>query len=143
MRIYFELPTNPTITSQEKGIRNVNGKTFVYTKNEVIALKNLYWSKIKQEMIKNDIEPPKFKKACVLNLTFGFSTQDKKKWNHFKVTKPDYDNLAKTITDVLGDMGFFEVGDQQVAVGQVVKIWADRPFVRIDIREVEHDVYRI
>lgn len=143
MRIYFELPTNPTITSQEKGIRTVKGKTFVYTKSEVLALKNLYWSKIKQEMIKNDIEPPRFKKSCVLTLVFGFSTPDKKKWNHFKATKPDYDNLAKTITDVLGDMDFFETGDQQVVCGQVIKIWSDKPFIRIDIKEVEHDVYRI
>lgn len=53
-----------------------------------------------------------------------------------KDTRPDWDNLAKQVCDVLESGGFF-LDDAQIADARVRKVWRDGPSgVEIRIREV-------
>lgn len=53
-----------------------------------------------------------------------------------KCTKPDMDNVEKTLWDVLERLGFFEIGDQQVAFKQVAKLYDDVPGLYMRIEEM-------
>lgn len=52
-----------------------------------------------------------------------------------KATKPDLDNVEKTLWDVMERLGFFE-GDQQVAVKTVAKMYAEHPGAYVRLEEM-------
>ena len=45
----------------------------------------------------------------------------------------------KLVLDVLADLGFFAVGDQQVSLLSVGKFWSEKPYIYIQIEEVAAD----
>lgn len=141
IEINFVLSENPTITSQEKGYNRYSGQ--FYTKDEVKQLKYEYAINIRRYMSVNKIETPRFKGAVRLTVVFGFSSSNRKNWGLLKTTKPDLDNAVKGLQDVLADLGFFEVGDQQVAELVVRKEWSDKPKVFIYLEELPYDIYRL
>lgn len=53
-----------------------------------------------------------------------------------KDTKPDSDNVEKTLWDVCERLGFFAAGDQQVADKRVAKMWADPAGVYLRLEEI-------
>lgn len=53
-----------------------------------------------------------------------------------KDTKPDLDNLEKTMWDAMERLGFFAKGDQQVASKRVAKLYAEHPGAYVRIEEV-------
>lgn len=53
----------------------------------------------------------------------------------WKDTKPDVDNIAKQLCDVLQASGFF-VNDAQIACLTVKKLWTERPSVVVKIVEM-------
>ncbi len=55
-----------------------------------------------------------------------------------KDTKPDADNIAKQVCDVLEAMGFF-VNDSQIAHLEVYKAWADKPSLLVGITELTQE----
>ena len=141
VEINFVLSENPTITSQEKGYNRYSGQ--FYTKDEVKQLKYEYAINIRRYMSVNKIETPRFNGAVRLTVIFGFSSSNRKNWGLLKTTKPDLDNAVKGLQDVLADLGFFEVGDQQVAELVVRKEWSDKPKVFIYLEELHYDIYRL
>lgn len=141
ININFVLSENPTITSQEKGYNRYSGQ--FYTKDEVKQLKYEYAINIRRYMSVNKIETPRFKGAVRLTVSFAFASSNKKNWGLLKTTKPDLDNAVKGLQDVLADLGFFEVGDQQVAELVVRKVWSDKPRVSIHMEELPYDIYRL
>lgn len=52
-----------------------------------------------------------------------------------KATKPDLDNLEKAFWDVLQRLKFFS-GDQQVALKEVAKLYAEAPGVYVRLEEM-------
>ena len=136
MFIHVDLPTNPTSTSQEKGI---NWRTRrVFTKDEILFQMNTYRYAIRDFMAKNKLSAPAFSGPVVMIQYFTFSSPKKKLWGTPKDTKPDTDNSSKLLSDVLEDMGFFEVGDQQVTHSLVIKEWGPAPSVEIFIDELKN-----
>ena len=140
MVIEFELTDNPYVTTQEKGI-NWNARR-VYEKPEVLAMKNEYKTRIRQYMRANGLEIPHYEGAVSLKVYFYFKTVNRRSWGCFKESKPDCDNAVKGLMDCLGDLGFFNAGDQQVADLHVLKFWASNARVHIEIEEVRRDLYR-
>ena len=136
MRLHFTiyLPDNPNVTSQEKGFNKFTGQ--FYTKTEVTNLKNTYYHEIRKAMFVNKLTVPRYTGAVRLKTTFTFASSVKKNWGLYKLSKPDCDNMVKALQDVLGDMDFFETGDQQVVDLQVIKLWGSKPSVEIEIEEV-------
>lgn len=65
-----------------------------------------------------------FKAPICLEVMLFYPTKDKKKWDTFKTTKPDGDNLLKVIKDVLNELDYFE-DDAHVAMESIVRRWVE------------------
>lgn len=139
MKIWFYLDENPTSTAQEKGTTIINGRVHHYTKKNVLEMRQTYAIKILEYLSTNNIHIGSFYGAVSVSVTFGFATKDSKKWKELKTTKPDVDNCVKLVLDVLADLGFFAVGDQQVSLLSVGKFWSEKPYIYIQIEEVAAD----
>ena len=61
--------------------------------------------------------------AIRVDMVFSFATKDAKRIGEYHTNKPDKDNLEKMVLDGLEGGGLFAVGDQQVVVGEVSKVW--------------------
>lgn len=70
-------------------------------------------------------------------LAVSFCRPKKAPGNVWKDTKPDVDNLAKQVLDVLQHCGFFN-NDAQVARLVVTKLYESIPRVRISLMEMKH-----
>lgn len=159
MLIYIPLTEDPpTVTSQEKGetikykwiVRN--GKRVSvpyihhYEKPEVARARGLYVREILKYMKAHGLEKPHFEGPCRAFVAIGFKTRRKKDIGKLKDTKPDCDNMNKLLQDVLGDLGFFKVGDQQIGDLRVVKVWEEIPFILINIEpysEALDDIFTV
>lgn len=135
MRVSFDLEFNPTATSQQKGVNFKTGQH--YEKQKVRVLRQIYRLKITSALRRSGSRPPRFHGPVRLDVIFIFSIKERKRWGTPKDTKPDCDNTVKLLQDALGDIGFFEKGDQQVTDLRVRKIYGERPQVIIDIDEVK------
>lgn len=77
-----------------------------------------------------------------LDLIFAFpwrkneSKRTRQQSWEWRDTKPDYENLAKQIGDVLEDEGFFATGDGQVCDARVRTVWAKQASVQVCLREM-------
>ena len=144
MLIYIPLTENPpTVTSQEKGetirykwiVKNGRRVSVPYIqhfeKPEVTRARNFYYSAILREL--KGIPRPRFEGPCKALIIFGFRAKRKKDIGQLKDTKPDCDNMNKLLQDVLADLEFFEVGDQQVGDLRVIKKWSEEPFITIKV----------
>ena len=143
MEIIMRLPLdeNPKSTAQEKGVAFQGGRIRHYEKPEVVQMRRIYTMLIQREIIRQKLAfylP--VMGAVALDVSFYYSTKTKKNWGQPKTTKPDCDNMVKLLQDVLADLGFFAVGDQQVTHLLVRKYWAERP--EIVIKVSRHIVWR-
>lgn len=136
MFLKLDLEKNPTNTSQEKGI-NWRARR-VFTKDEILYQMNEYKYKIRNYMQQHQLTAPAFSGPVVMIQYFTFESPRKKLWGTPKDTKPDNDNISKLLSDCLEDLGFFEVGDQQVTHSLVIKTWGPKPSVEIFIEELEN-----
>ena len=146
MLIHIPLRENPpTVTSQEKGeairykwvVRNGKRVSMAYIhhfeKPEVARARAFYVRAIVKQMRADGIARPKFEGPCKSLITFGFKARRKKDIGQLKDTKPDCDNMNKLLQDVLADLQFFKVGDQQIGDQRVIKKWSAEPYISIEI----------
>lgn len=61
--------------------------------------------------------------GCALELVFVMPTRDKKRHGRSHLIRPDVDNLAKAVMDVLEERGALPRGDADVCVLTVAKVW--------------------
>lgn len=61
--------------------------------------------------------------AVCVDMVFMLPVKDKRRHGEVCHTKPDKDNLEKAVLDMMEKAGLFALGDSQVGVGQVVKLW--------------------
>ena len=139
MYIVFYLDENPTSTSQEKGVTYQGGRIHHFEKKNVRTMRQIYTAKIKQALLEDHIKVEPIEGPVYMSVGFHFATKTKKKWGTYKDTKPDLDNSVKLLQDVLSDLGFFAVGDQQVASLHLTKWWSDVPQIAISIQKLEED----
>lgn len=68
-----------------------------------------------------------------VTLYFGFPNIQSDKGKVMPMTtKPDFDNLAKSVLDALTDMGFW-TDDSQIVFGKVAKFRTPMPFIAVSI----------
>lgn len=130
--IKVPLEENLKGTAQQKGETIRGGRIHHYEKASVKATRELLTWGIKSNC-KEQIVP--FVGPVSLGVTFVFTNKTRKSWGQPKDAKPDCDNLVKLLQDVLADLGFFEIGDQQVSHLEVRKRWGETPCVYIHIAE--------
>lgn len=139
MYIVFHLDENPKGTAQEKGVSYQGGRIHHFEKANVRIMRQIYTAKIKQALLENHIKVEPIDGPVYMAVAFHFATKTKKKWGTYKDTKPDLDNSVKLLQDVLADLGFFTVGDQQVASLHLTKWWSDTPYITITIQPAEDE----
>ena len=135
----------PTITAQQKGetiaYKWLNRRRVPYIKHfekyEVTAVRNYYKALVLTDLRCQKSKIPRFVGAVSLKVVFIFKARRKKDIGKPKPTKPDCDNMNKLLQDVFDEMGFFEVGDQQVTHLEVDKIYAEQPGIYIEIKQQE------
>lgn len=135
MIIKLLLEDNPTITSQEKGINRYTGQ--VYTKKEVLELRETYRRGIIRYMKINRLTVPELKGALRFEAVFGFKISKRNLWGKPKTTKPDLDNAVKLLADVTAEVLGFQ--DQQISHLVVKKYWSDVPYITIKVGGLNND----
>lgn len=132
-QFYLYFSTMPTTTSQQKGVRVVNGKPYFYTKDKVNSARHQFIYALKPHKPKKLPEKP-----IRLYLWFAFDVKDKKKWGKYRPTKPDVDNIAKEFIDAMTKVGFFE-DDANVADLRIIKTYAEKASILVKYEEIDND----
>lgn len=130
-QFYLHFDTMPTTTSQQKGVRVVNGKPYFYTKAKVTEAMKEFGVELRKYRPSTPIDRP-----VRLYLWFAFDVKDKKKWGKYRPTKPDVDNIAKTFIDSMVHNGFFE-DDALVADLRVIKTYAEEASVMVQYEVID------
>ena len=88
----------------------------------------------KDAILKMNVIPDKpYTGPLEVSLYFGFpNIQADKGAVKPMTTKPDFDNLAKSVLDALTDMGFW-ADDSQIVFGKVAKFRTPSPFLAVSI----------
>lgn len=132
----------PKGTAQQKGEtikyrRNQMGKLVPYIKHyrtqKVSAERGQFILRMKRYAPKKRIEGP-----VKLTVLLYFDVKDRKLWGKHKPTRPDCDNYVKEIKDSMTVARFWE-DDNQVAELHVVKRYAEKAEIRIELEELPED----
>lgn len=127
--IPMKIPGEPErITDQQKGEcikwRASRGRMVPYihhfTKPTVLA----YHRRLGYHLLRYRPEKP-IEGPVAIYITWCFPTNKKKDWNMPKKTKPDVDNMAKGILDILTELRFF-LDDNQVCELGLKKYWSSK-----------------
>ena len=128
-QFYIYLDTMPTATSQQKGVRVVNGKPYFYKKNKVSIASTIFTLKLRQH------KPKRLYEGNVrLYLIFSFDVKDKTRWGKYKPTRPDAENTAKEFIDCMTSLFFAD--DNQIVDLRVVKVYAEKASIMVRIEEL-------
>lgn len=131
MRILLNFPDGlPKGTSQQKGVRVVNGKPYFYRKNKIDSARTRFVLSLKQYAPKVPSDRP-----IKLSIWFFFDVKEKCKWKRWKTTRPDADGYVKEFLDAMGDCGFFQ-DDSQIVDLRVRKSYAERGEILIEMEEL-------
>ena len=117
----------PTVTQQEHKVAVVNGKPRFYEPAELKAARQKFFDAVCQHRPDAPIEGP-------VRLITKWIWEGEK-GTHYKITKPDTDNLQKLLKDVMTGLHFWK-DDALVASEIVEKFWADTPGIYIVVREI-------
>jgi crossover junction endodeoxyribonuclease RusA len=138
MTIYFHLPiVPPKATSQGKRLCIVAGKPMFFAKKEHQQAENDLMTLCLQHRPETPMQGPV---SLEVVFTFPWRKSESKKrlaepwaWND---TRPDLDNMAKLIGDVLTKCGFYR-DDSQVAMLYLKKRWGHEVGITIGLEELE------
>lgn len=132
MTTEFFLPIlPPTKTHQEKQVRVVNGKPIFYEPAELLAVRQ----KLEAHLAKH-VPEEKYTGPVRLMTKWCFPITGKHIDGQFKTTKPDTDNMVKTLKDVMTKLGYWK-DDSLVASEIIEKFWAAVPGIYIRIEDLE------
>ncbi len=127
----------PKTTHQAKRIVRIGKFTRLADKPELKEAINSYMSLLLPYAPDTPISGPV---SLTLRFTFPWRKSETKKRRMFGIlpmtVKPDFDNMAKTITDVMTKLNFWR-DDAQVARAYITKQWGDDVGIRIKIEEIK------
>lgn len=119
IKFFAAMDTIPRTTAQMKGCRVVNGRPMFYTKKTVQDQMNFYGAILKMHRPAQPIEG-----AVRVEIGFYYPARRKKDIGAPKVTRPDLDNMAKSIIDAAMAVGYFK-DDSQICELHLSKIYSD------------------
>jgi len=131
-RVAFIVPGEP----KGKGRPRFNTKTGrTYTPGDTINYENLV--KVQYQTLVGDKYTDKPIEAVMPK---SMSKSNREKVYHGKLRptkKPDLDNIAKIVLDSLNGLAYKD--DSQVVSLRIDKHYADKPLVKVELYEVEHE----
>lgn len=126
--IEFFMPMErvPTSTHQEKNLTIRNGKPVSYESESARATREKLMAHLGQHV------PEKMIVGQPIRLTakWCYKATGKHKNGEYRITKPDTDNLNKTLKDCMTALKFWK-DDALVASEIIEKFWADMPGIYI------------
>ena len=134
-RILLTFPDGlPKGTSQQKGVRVVNGKPYFYRKNKIDCARTQFIYALKRYApgVPSD-------KPIKLSVWFFFDVKEKKKWGTWKTSRPDADGYLKEFQDAMTECGFWN-DDNQIVDLRVRKSYAFEGQILIEIEELGEKV---
>lgn len=139
MTIRFVAMTNPRGKQRARTVTLPNGKRTSYTPQDTVRFENeIAWA------YKSAARSARFDEKAPLRLTAYFympipksasKRQQELLLNEWHVSKPDVDNIAKSVQDALNSLAFRD--DGQIAWLDVRKIYSDCPRVEVIIEQLE------
>ena len=132
--LYFDrifLPGQPARVTHQSGIR-LSGR-HTYKTKALVDWENTLMQGLKANGIipKKPIEGP-----IKLEVVFGFKAKRKKDILKWKTTRPDTDNMVKTIKDVMTAMRYWN-DDSQVVHESCKKMFCENPGILITIEQLD------
>lgn len=121
----------PTKTHQEKQVRVVKGKPVFYEPAELKAVR----TKLEAHLASH-VPEEKYTGPVRLMTKWCFPITADHSDGQYKTTKPDTDNMVKTLKDVMTKLGYW-VDDSLVASEIIEKFWAAVPGIYIRIEDLE------
>ena len=130
-RLFIKFPGGlPKGTSQQKGVRVVNGKPFFYRKNKIDSARSHFIYSLK----KYAPETPSCR-PIRLSVWFFFDVKEKKKWGMWKASRPDADGYLKEFQDAMTECGFW-ADDSQIVDLRIRKSYAAEGEIYVEIEEL-------
>lgn len=123
------IPGQPARVTHQSGTRYSNRRT--YKTKSLIEWERRLKEALEEHRPKKPISGP-----VRLNVTWGFKARQKKDLFTYKLTRPDTDNMQKTLKDVMTLLGYW-IDDAQVVYEVCKKIWVDQPGIVIKIEELD------
>lgn len=125
----FFLPMKPPRTThQMKAVRVVCGKPFFYEPRSLQEARSTFRGYLSIHRPSEPLEGP-----LRVSIKWLFPTKMKKDHGTYKITRPDLDNMAKLLFDVMTDLGFWG-DDAQVGCAILEKFWTvETPGIWISI----------
>ena len=118
--IYLPFPSGlPKGTSQQKGVRVVNGKPHFYKKSKIDSARTQFVYALKR--FAPDVPS---KKPIRLSVQFFFDIKDESKRGFWKTSRPDVDGYLKEFQDAMTECGFWE-DDSQVVDLRIRKSYSE------------------
>lgn len=134
MRIEIFLKGQPARVTHQSGTRYTKyGRTY-----KTKALQE--WERYLEVGLKGLIPENPLEGPIELRVGFGFQAKRKKDEGAWKETKPDTDNMIKTLKDVMTRMGFW-ADDAQVTYEVCRKFWTDSPGITIAVSSLTGRCY--
>ncbi len=122
------IPEQPSKTTHQSGTRYANKRT--YKTASLIGWENT----LKRHLIKHAPNEP-MHDALYLDVVFGFTTCNKKNIGKWKTTRPDTDNMIKTVKDMMTRLGYWD-DDSQVVYETCRKMWTKKAGILIRIESL-------
>ena len=134
MRLEFFMPmVPPTLTHQAKELAVTrSGKPIMHDSAELKAVK----AKLAAHLAGHVPDRPFSGAVRLVHAWYWPCADTSHDAGSWRITKPDTDNIAKSLKDCMETVGFFETGDQQVAEETIRKFWADVPGIYVLIEEL-------
>lgn len=137
MRIKFTITGVSKTTAQHKGVMVRGGRPMFFKKKEIVAEE---FRLTQYCMVNRPVAPMVGAVEAKITFVFPFTKADEKKFrdmpNHTtpKITRPDVDNCAKTLMDVLTKQRFW-LDDSQVTTLILCKRSGWTPAIHVEINE--------
>jgi len=128
IRFFVPLDKIPSATAQQKGVKVIKGKPHFFEKSKVSEAKEIYKLGIAPH---TPIKP--LNGAVRVDIVIQYPMAKGKSPLAFKMTRPDLDNTAKLILDVMTDLGFW-YDDGQIAQLNLTKLYHEESgiLIRVD-----------
>ena len=128
-KITIWIPGQPARVTHQSGTRYTTARRTYKTQ----ALKD--WEAELYRALKPYVPAEPFAGPISLDVTFHFRAKRKKDYGTWKITRPDTDNMVKTLKDVMTRMGFWG-DDSQIAFEICKKLYVDEPGIRIIVNQL-------
>lgn len=130
---YAWIPGQPETVTHQSGTRITGHRTYK-------TKRLLEWEKKLEEALQLGEDEEPMIGSIKLQVTFGFKAPRKKDLWKWKLTRPDTDNMMKTLKDVMTRCGWW-TDDSQVVVESCKKMYVDSPGVVIHAHTINKELW--